>query len=281
MKIFTLVISLFLLFSCNEKQRLKERSINVNSYSFQCISYSKGAPTIVLDVGITETYESWLPLLNKLSEKVSVFAYNRAGYRGSDVGVFPRDSKQIITELNDLLEKAKIDTPYILVGHSLGAMNMELFLATYPEKIKAAVLLDPPPLNWLLGKDFIELRRVAEEQTNQFKNSASVTDNKEEANFYLTVASEHEQMFLNDAKFIDSIKSFGSIPITVIASSIPNPAFGENAEEYQKYWISESKQVSKKSTNGKFVIAQNSRHHIHLDDENLVLREILEYVNKR
>ena len=72
-------------------------------------------------------------------------------------------------------------------------------------------------------------------------------------NFKARVASEHEQMFLNDAKFIDSRKSFGSVPITVIAASIPNPAFGENAEEYQKYWISESKQVSKKSTNGEMV----------------------------
>jgi hypothetical protein len=250
MKISTLIISLFLLLSCSEAQRLKEKSINIDSHSLQYISYSKGSPTIVLDVGITETYESWLPLLNKLSEKVSVFAYNRAGYRGSDMGVFPRDSKKIITELNELLEIAKVDTPYIVVGHSLGAI------------------------------EFIELKRMAEEQTNQFKNAASETDNKIEANFYLTIASELEQMFLNDAKFIDSIKSFGSMPMTVIAASIPNSAFGEVAKEYQSFWINESKQVSQKSTNGKFIIAQNSRHHIHLDNENLVVQEILEYVDK-
>lgn len=280
-----LFISLLLLNCCTSLQKFEEKNINIGTHSLQCISCLKGSPTVVLDVGFSETYETWMPLLNKLSEKVSVFAYNRAGYKGSESGPFPRDSKQTVNELNKLLETAKVEEPYIIVGHSLGAMNMELFIATYPEKIKGAVLIDPPALDWLLGKGFKDLMKMAEQQTGQFAKQAAElgnskdTEAKQKYTFLKTLASEHGAM-LSNGKLIDAIESFGAVPVTVIASGVANPAFGIDTEAYQKFWIKESEKVAKKSVKGKFILAEKSRHHIHIDDEALVLREILEYIKK-
>ena len=41
-----------------------------------------------------------------------------------------------------LLETLKIKPPYILVGHSLGGLYMQLFAKTYPNQVAGVVLID-------------------------------------------------------------------------------------------------------------------------------------------
>jgi pimeloyl-ACP methyl ester carboxylesterase len=49
-------------------------------------------------------------------------------------------------ELNLLLHNAKVEGPFLLVGHSLGGLNMQVFASRYPDHVIGAVLLDHPPL---------------------------------------------------------------------------------------------------------------------------------------
>lgn len=92
---------------------------------YYCIG--NGSPAIVLDVGFGETYRAWLPFLKKITNKVQIFCYDRAGYGQSEIGIFPRNSKTEASESKVLLEKANIKGPYLLLGHSLGALNLEVF----------------------------------------------------------------------------------------------------------------------------------------------------------
>lgn len=280
MKLTLGMMLIFMLSTCNFEDNLKETQLKFNSKKIQAITSITNSPTIVLDVGFAESYDSWKPLLSKLTKNASIFAYNRAGYIGSDVGVFPRTSKQIVEELKTLLEENKIEPPYILVGHSFGALNMQLFLDTLPDKVKAAVLIDPPPLKWLSGESFVELKTIAEKQIELFEEKASLAKNQNEKNFYITLVSEHKEMFDSAIQIFSDIESYNDIPLTIISSSIPNQAFGKDAEAFQKFWIEENEKISKKSSNGKFIIAKNSRHHVHLDNEELVINEIRKYLIK-
>lgn len=280
MKLTLSLILIFIFTSCNLGDDIKETQLVYNSKKIQAITSITNSPTIVLDVGFAESYDSWKPLLSKLTKNASVFAYNRAGYIGSDEGEFPRTSKQIVEDLKTLLEENNIKQPYILIGHSFGALNMQVFLNEYPEKVKAAVLIDPPPLKWLAGEAFIELKTIAEQQIELFEEKANIAKNQNEKIFYKTLVSEHKEMFDSAIETINSIETYNAIPITVISSSIPNQAFGKDAEAFQKFWIVENERISKKSTNGKFVIAKNSRHHVHLDNEESVFNEIKKYLTK-
>ena len=71
---------------------------------------------------------------------------DRAGVGRSDV----RPSRaavvraeQIVDELHDLLARADVSPPYVLVGHSLGGLNARLFTQRHSGDIAGLVLVDP------------------------------------------------------------------------------------------------------------------------------------------
>jgi hypothetical protein len=65
-----------------------------------------------------------------------------------------------------------------------------------------------------------------------------------------------------------------NIFLFIAAAGRPNPAFGKDAEDFQKYWIEESRKLSRLSTAGDFILAESAGHHIHQDAPDLVLAAI-------
>jgi pimeloyl-ACP methyl ester carboxylesterase len=283
MKKHHFLISIFVLslFYCNQdSMSMVDKGINIGSHTLHYYCMGQGSPTLIIEVGFAESYSSWLPIIKQLSQKTSVFTYDRAGYGLSEPGPMPRHSKKVAYELKTLLEKVNIKGPYILIGHSLGALNMQVFANEYPGLVSGIILLDPPPLSWICGEGFPELRNMAQRETNKFLEAAKAagrSSNPEERNqagFLQTLYSEHKEMFGMTAYQVKEIKSFGSLPLTVIASGKANPAFGASAEAYQVYWIEESRKLAAKSSGSKFILAEESRHHIHLDAPGIVLDAI-------
>src|SRR3989304_541433 len=91
----------------------------------------------------------WSLHLRAVQESVSEFtgvcAFDRAGYGWSEAGPEPRTSQQIVDELKTLLDNAKIEGPYVLVGHSFGGLNMILFANENPDQVAGVVLLAYSP----------------------------------------------------------------------------------------------------------------------------------------
>ena len=98
------------------------------------------APTVVLDhsLGGIDGYF----LIEEISKLTRVFIYDRAGYGWSDPSPQPRTSDRMVAELDDLLARAKVEPPYILVGNSLGSYNVRLYAHRFPEKVAGLVLTD-------------------------------------------------------------------------------------------------------------------------------------------
>jgi hypothetical protein len=100
-----------------------------------------------------------------------------------------------------------------------------------------------------------------------------------EASFFGMIASEHREMFGKTAALVRAIPSFGDLPLTVLASGKPNPAFGPAAEAYQKSWGQQSRALTGKSTRSRFVLAEGSSHDLYLDVPDLVVENILSVVD--
>lgn len=261
-----------------------DRAVSIGTHALHVRVLGDGFPPIVVDVGIASRSEDWYSLQERLANKTLVFVYDRAGYGTSEAGPLPRDSGREADELKALLDASSIQGPFVLVGHSLGALNVQVFAAQYPEDVAGMVLLDPPPLGWLLGERFLDLRGMAERMTNEWQaiadrgSASSEPREQAEAAFLGMIASEHREMFGESARLVGAIETFGDTRLVVIASGVPNPMFGDVAEEYQGYWADQSRAIAAKSTRGEFILAEQSSHMLHEKAADLVLASILSVV---
>lgn len=104
-----------------------------------------GRPLVVLDSGLGEGVESWSLVQPHVAAFARVCAYDRAGHGRSEAFQFPHSNRQMARELFALLEKSGESGPFVLVGHSMGGTNVQLFLDEHPASVAGMVLLDSSP----------------------------------------------------------------------------------------------------------------------------------------
>lgn len=98
---------------------------------------------IVFENGLRATVDGWDKVMDALAPNASIFAYNRPGYGNSQESKTARDGGTIVEELRQTLKHKGLAPPYILVGHSLGGLYMQLFAKRYPHEVSGLVLVDP------------------------------------------------------------------------------------------------------------------------------------------
>jgi len=116
--------------------------VDIGGYQLHINCTGAGSPTVILDAGLGGSSLDWSKVQPEVARFTRVCSYDRAGYGWSQTGPSPRTSQQIVTELHLLLAHAKINGPYVLVGHSVGGLNMRLYAYRYPAEVAGMVLLD-------------------------------------------------------------------------------------------------------------------------------------------
>ena len=103
----------------------------------------KGDPTVIFISGAGTVGLDYYELQQKVSSESAAFIYDRMGIGYSSPCILPRTSLAVIEELHELLEKAQLSKPYIVVGHSLGGLYARHFATKYQNDVLGLVLLDP------------------------------------------------------------------------------------------------------------------------------------------
>lgn len=119
------------------------RLIDVGGYRlhlYEAGLYKPRQPTVVFDHSLGGV-EGYL-LIDEIAKFARVCVYDRAGYGWSQHSPKPRTSAVIVQELDQLLSRAGIEPPYLLVGESFGSYNMRLYAHTFPDKVAGLVLTD-------------------------------------------------------------------------------------------------------------------------------------------
>lgn len=126
------------------------------------IRHPSAPDVIVFEGGSRNTIDRWGTVPQLLARDATVFAYHRPGYGNSEAAATPRDGRTIVEELRAVLRHKGLEPPYVLVGHSLGGLYMQLFARAYPGEVKALVLVDALyPRSVKPVADFPFLSRVA------------------------------------------------------------------------------------------------------------------------
>ena len=101
-----------------------------------------GTPTVILETGLGGSSADWGFVQPEVSGFTQVCSYDRAGMGYSDPGPSPRTTRQITSELAQLLDRAGITEPVVLVGASIGGLAVRVFASERAERVAGLVLVD-------------------------------------------------------------------------------------------------------------------------------------------
>jgi pimeloyl-ACP methyl ester carboxylesterase len=129
----------------NDRERLPRigRAVEIGGRSLNLYCSGEGAPAVILSTGAPLSGYSWVAVQRDISKFTRACWYDRAGYGWSDPGPDPRDSAASAEDLYQLLQRAEIGAPYILVGESFAAFDMRVYAGRHPKEVAGLVLVNP------------------------------------------------------------------------------------------------------------------------------------------
>jgi len=135
---------------CASLSNVRTEQIDSRQVQFALVKHS--TETVVFENGLGGRLNWWAKVFPVISKDTTAFTYNRPGYGKSDPVSTPRDGMHVVDELRTLLQSKGLRPPYVLVGHSVGGLYVQLFARRYPEEVSALVLVDSTHPEQFTGK---------------------------------------------------------------------------------------------------------------------------------
>jgi pimeloyl-ACP methyl ester carboxylesterase len=99
-------------------------------------------PSVILETGLGGSSADWGFVQPEVAKFTRVCSYDRAGMGYSDPGPSPRTMRRITRELTQLLDRAGITGPVVLVGASIGGLAVRLLASEHLDRVAGLVLVD-------------------------------------------------------------------------------------------------------------------------------------------
>lgn len=127
-----------------DRQRLPQigRSVDIGGRTLNIYCSGEGSPAVILDSGNGEPGYAWAHIQPEIAKFTRACWFDRPGEGWSEPGPFPRTSAATAKDLHELLTRAGVPPPYVLVGHSLGGLNARVYNGLYPHDVAGMVLVD-------------------------------------------------------------------------------------------------------------------------------------------
>ncbi|MBM7649127.1 pimeloyl-ACP methyl ester carboxylesterase [Bacillus ectoiniformans] len=261
-------------------------------------------PPVLIETGTGNWSYDWSNIQEELSKHTLVITYDRAGYGWSDPPTSGFDIDMTINDLNNILESSNIDTPVILVGHSVGGIYSRLFADKYPDKISGMVLVDSRNEYFLeQAKTYNErFFETQDQKMNQFLSQIGIVrlfgeniypdampeylSPEKYVNvhwdppFFKVLDEEIKQIKVSE-KLLEDTQSLGDKPLSIITPSevelqAKELGFSEQeARNLENNWMDSQKKLTDLSTNSEFILVNNSSHSVMYDQPNIIINAIL------
>jgi pimeloyl-ACP methyl ester carboxylesterase len=115
------------------------RMVDVGGYRVHLYCIGSGSPTVVI-TGAGYSFD-WGLVQPEVAKFTRVCAYDHSGVAWSDPGPMDKCSLRV-GEIHSALKNANITGPYVLVGHSLGALVSRLYASKYEGEVAGMVIVD-------------------------------------------------------------------------------------------------------------------------------------------
>jgi pimeloyl-ACP methyl ester carboxylesterase len=221
----------------------------------------KGGPTVILEAGFGGDSQLWGDVQPSAAPLTRVCSYDRAG-----LGASPRPeverTRTTQTEVDDLerlLDRAEIEAPYVLVGHSHGGSIARLFAGQHRDEVAGIVLVDSahPDFDSWVGEAVA--RRVGGDPAGRRLRAA----------FRLPRILAGLDLRASAAQ-VRAVRSLGAVPLVVLTANRrdwltndPNVAVPDDlAAEIQGLWLAAQRELAGLSSNRVHGVALESDHFI-------------------
>jgi pimeloyl-ACP methyl ester carboxylesterase len=114
----------------------------VGGATIEYIASGTSPPTIVLVNGAGGPLDGLSRVFGPLLRYGMVVAYNRPGIGRSSRPTEPQTGALIVGTLRDLLTVIEAPRPYLLLGHSLGGLYVQLFARRLPDDVSGVVMVE-------------------------------------------------------------------------------------------------------------------------------------------
>jgi len=154
---------------------IEARKLQTRSGTLEFIVSGRGRPVIVLFNGAGMTLDGWRALYPRIESLGAVVAWNRFGVEGSAPPQRMQSGAVVVASVRELLRYIGIEPPYVLVGHSMGALYAELFARLHPDEVSGVLMLAPadPDRVATLDEESIErsLSKVQQRPAGDFREN--------------------------------------------------------------------------------------------------------------
>lgn len=289
------------------------RLVDIGGYKLHMVDQGTGGPTVVIDSGVKCNCLDWSLVQPEIAKFTRVITYDRAGYAWSEESPFDRTSRNIVEELHRMLKNAGVPGPYILVGHSFGGNNMQLFAKMYPDEVIGLILVDAVHPNLLqfidlpsieyfqlmVGAVYLGIFRVLTHipyvqkvlqkeiakyplEVQEVYHSHNIT-----AKFVTAVAAEAACAQESCDQLLAHGNSLGDLPLIVITAGKPLMVYDEVKNIYKdekhvaamnKGWYDLQHDLATKSSRVKHIIAENSGHMIPMDQPEIIVQAVYDMI---
>ncbi len=221
-------------------------------------------PTVVFESGLGDDMTSWTKVIDQVAEVAQVFAYNRAGFSGSESKNSARSGAVIVAELKSLLKSAKLAPPYVLVGHSIGGAYMELYAKTYPEDVAGVVLVDPN------SSKYPQYCKQAKLDLCEPPSSMPKW-----ATLFFPAAVEGEIIgFRATHSQLNAKQTFPNVPLAVLSATHRDEMLNGKEKQGRELYIKMQQDLARLSPRSTFISCDSCSHYIHNDEPNLVINAV-------
>ena len=116
--------------------------VDVGGYRVHLYCLGQGSPTVMI-IGAAFSFD-WALVQPEVAKFTRVCTFDPSGTAWSDPfkGATAPTCNQRVDEAHQLMMKAPVDGPYVLVGYSVGAQWARLYAARYPKNIVGVVIVD-------------------------------------------------------------------------------------------------------------------------------------------
>ena len=132
------------------------------------VCMGRGKPTVILNAGAADWGVVWGKVQGNIARQTEVCTWDRAGFGFSSASPAQQSVDETTRDLERALRANKMDGPFVLVGHSIGAYEALLFADQNASAVAGMVLVDPS-----IPDQSARLIRVAPETTRVNDSSLS------------------------------------------------------------------------------------------------------------